>query len=95
MKENTTKFYASSISVTCKLNDDDISISVDSGEGCVRLYRLQDSDWIYYKYCKSKKSSRFYISSRYVERYQTRFVFYYKQCNNNDVFKKQVNDSKT
>ena len=46
MKENTTKFYAFSIVVRGKLNDEDIKISVDSGEGCAPLYRFPDSEWI-------------------------------------------------
>ena len=55
MKENTTKFYAFSVVVRYELNDEDISISVDSNEGCIPLYKFPDSGWICYKYCKSRK----------------------------------------
>ena len=33
MKENTIKFYTFSVVVRCNLNDEDISISVESGKG--------------------------------------------------------------
>ena len=46
MKENTIKFYTFYVVVRCKLNDEDISISVDSGKGHVPLYRFPDSGWI-------------------------------------------------
>ena len=37
MKKNSIKFYAFSVAVRCKLNDEDKSISVDSGEGYAPL----------------------------------------------------------
>ena len=55
LRENTIKFNTFSVVVKCKLNDEDISISVDSGKGYAPLYRFPDSGWICYKYCKSKK----------------------------------------
>ena len=50
MKEITIKFYAFSIVIGCKRNDEDICISVDNREGYA-----PNSGWICYKYCKSKK----------------------------------------
>ena len=54
-KKNTIKFYAFSVVVRCKLNDEDISISGDSGDGYAPLYKFPDSEWICYKNCRSKK----------------------------------------
>ena len=68
MQENTIKFHTFYVVVRCKLNDEDISISVDSGKGYAPLYRFPDSGWICYKYCKSKKNTRLYIPSCYVKR---------------------------
>ena len=55
MKENRTKFYAFSVVVRCKLDNEDISISVDSDEVDVPLYRFDDCGWVCYRYCKSTK----------------------------------------
>ena len=55
MTENTINFYTFSVVVRCKLNDEDISISVDEGKGYAPLFRFPDSGWTYYKYCKSEK----------------------------------------
>ena len=55
IKENNTKFYSFSIVVRCKLNDEDICISVDNKPGYAPLYKFPDSGWICYKYCQSKK----------------------------------------
>ena len=55
IKENSTKFYAFTILVRCKLNNQDIIISVNSGEECVPLYKFEDGMWFCYNYCKSKK----------------------------------------
>ena len=55
MKENRAKFYTICIVVRCKLDNDDISISVDGNEVDVPLYRFDDCGWVCYRYCKSKK----------------------------------------
>ena len=55
IKENTPKLYAFSVVVRCELNDEDISLSVDSNEGCVPSYKFPDSEWISYEYCKIKR----------------------------------------
>ena len=55
MNENRTKFYTFSILVRCKLDNEDISISVDGNEVDVPLYRFDDCGWVCYRYCKSKK----------------------------------------
>ena len=55
IKENNTKFYSFSIVVRCKLNDEDICISVDNKPGYAPLYKFDNSGWICYKYCQSKK----------------------------------------
>ena len=61
LKENTIKFYAFSVVVRCKLNDEDINNSVDSGEGYALSYKLPDSGWICYKDRKSKKYEIMYF----------------------------------
>ena len=55
IKENRTKFYAFFVVVRCKLDSEDISISVDGDEVDVPLYRFDDCGWVCYRYCKSKK----------------------------------------
>ena len=52
---NYSKFHFFSTVVKWKLNNDDISILVDKMDGYVPLYRFDDSGWIYYRYCNSKK----------------------------------------
>ena len=42
MKENRTKFYAFFVVVRCKLDNEDISISVEGDEVVVPLYRFDD-----------------------------------------------------
>ena len=55
LNENRTKFYTFCIVVRCKLDNEDISISVDGNEVEVPLYRFDDCGWLYFRYCKSKK----------------------------------------
>ena len=55
MNENRTKFYTFSILVRCKLDNEDISISVDGNEIDIPLYRFDDCGWVCYRYCKHKK----------------------------------------
>ena len=55
MNENRTKFYTFTIVVRCKLDNEDISISVDGNEVNVPLYKFDDRGWVCYRYCKSKK----------------------------------------
>ena len=55
MNENRTKFCTFCIVVRCKLDNEDISISVDGNEEDVPLYRFNDCGWVCYRYCKSKK----------------------------------------
>ena len=55
MVKNYSKFQFFSTVVNCKLNNDDISILVDKMDGYVPLCRFDDSGWIYYRYCNSKK----------------------------------------
>ena len=46
MQETLTKFYAFTVVVECRVNDEDINISVDSADGRVPLYKFPDSGWI-------------------------------------------------
>ena len=55
MKENRGKFYSFTILVRCKLDNEDISISVDGNKIDVPLYKFDDCGWVCYKYCQSKK----------------------------------------
>ena len=41
-KDNSTKFYAFTILVRCKLNNEDKNISVDGDKGCVPLYQFDN-----------------------------------------------------
>ena len=68
MEKNRNNYYDFTVVVRCKLNDEDISISVDSGKGRAPLYRFPDSEWICYKYCKSKQI-RDYVFHRAMLRY--------------------------
>ena len=65
MDENSTKFYGFPVVVRCKLNDEDISNTVDGHKGYAPLYLFSDSGWFYYRHCKSKKL-RDYIFHRAV-----------------------------
>ena len=55
IKDNSTKIYAFTILVRCKLNNEDINFSVDGDKGCVPLYKFEDGTWFYYNYFKSKQ----------------------------------------
>ena len=55
IKDKSTNFYAFTIFVRCKLNNEDINISVDGDNGCVPLYKFDNGGWFYYRYCKSKQ----------------------------------------
>ena len=55
IKENSTIFYAFSVLVKSKLVDKDLNNCADNPEGFVPLYKFDNSGWIYYKYCRSKK----------------------------------------
>ena len=55
MNENRTKFYTFCIVARCKLENEDISISVDGNELDVPLYSFDNCGWVCYRYCKSKK----------------------------------------
>ena len=63
IKDDSTKFCSFTILFRCKLNGEDISISDDGGEVYAPLYRFDDSGWVFYRYCKSKKM-RDYIFHR-------------------------------
>ena len=67
LKENRTEFYAFFVVVKCKLDNDDIYISVEGDEVGVPSYRFDDCGWVCYRYCKSKKI-RDYIFHRAVLR---------------------------
>ena len=54
IKENNNKFYSFSIVVRCKLNDEDIRVSVDNKPGYAPLYKFLDGKWFFYKYYKCK-----------------------------------------
>ena len=55
IKDNSTKFDAFTIFLRCKLNTEDINISVDGDKGCVPFYKFEDGTWLYYIYCESKQ----------------------------------------
>ncbi len=49
------KFNSFSIVVKFQLNKENMSISIDNIEGENLLYKFENSGWIYYKFCQSKK----------------------------------------
>ena len=55
MVNKSSKFSFFSTIVKCKINNEDIGILVNKMDGYVPLYRFDDSGWIYYRYCNSKK----------------------------------------
>ena len=55
IKENNTKFLSFTIVVSCKLNDEDICISIDNKPGNAPLYEFHDGEWIYYKFYTSEQ----------------------------------------
>ena len=55
MKESITKFNDFSIVDRCKLNDEEISISVSSEERFAPLHKFNNGGWFSFRYCKSKK----------------------------------------
>ena len=55
IKDNSTKLYAFTILLRCKLNNEDINISVNGDKGCVPLYIFEDGTMFYFNYCKSKQ----------------------------------------
>ena len=55
IEDNNTKFYTFTIRVSCKLDKEDINISIDDHKGSVSLYKFEDGEWFCYNYCKSKQ----------------------------------------
>ena len=55
IKDNSTNFYAFTILLRCKLNNEDINISLDGDKGCVPFYKFEVGTWFYYNCCKSKQ----------------------------------------
>ena len=53
------KFNSFSILVNFQLDKENMSISVDNIEGQIPLYKFENSGWIYYKFCQSKKVRNF------------------------------------
>ena len=56
-----SKFHFFSTLIKCKVNNNDISILVSKMYGYAPLYRFDDSGWIYYRYCNSKKYEIIYF----------------------------------
>ena len=55
MVNNSSNFKFFSTIVKCNINIEDIIILVDNTDGYAPLYKFNDDDWIYYRYCNSKK----------------------------------------
>ena len=55
MVNNSSKFNFFSTIVKCKINNEDISISVAKIDSYVPLYNFDNGGWFYYKYCNNKK----------------------------------------
>ena len=64
MMNNFSKFFLFSTVVKCKIDNEDVSISVSGIDNCVPLYKFDNGDWFYYRYCNRKKNPRLYVSSR-------------------------------
>ena len=55
IKDHDKKFYYFTILVKCKLDDENLNISIDNIGGSVFLYKFKDIGDIFYEYCQSKK----------------------------------------
>ena len=55
IRDHDNKFYYFTILIKCKLNDENLNISVDNIEGIVFLYKFKDIGSIFYEYSQSKK----------------------------------------
>ena len=55
VNDYNNKFNSFSIKIDFKLNNENMSISVDNIEGEIPLYKFKNSGWIYYKFCQTKK----------------------------------------
>ena len=74
INEYNNKFNSFSILVNFQLDNENMSVSVDNIEGELPLYEFKNSGWIYYKFCQSKKSERFCITSCYFKKYKFRII---------------------
>ena len=55
IKNFDKKFYSFATLVKCKLDCENLNISIDNIQGIVFLYRFEDIGNIFYEYCQSKK----------------------------------------
>ena len=55
INEYNNKFNSFSIKIDFQLNNDKYSIAIDNIEGEIPLYKFQNNEWIYYRFCQSKK----------------------------------------
>ena len=62
INEYNTKFNSFHIVINFKLDNENMSISVDNIEGEVALYKFKNTGWFYYKFCQSKKARDYAFS---------------------------------
>ena len=55
INDYNNKFNSFSILVNFQLDKENMSISIDNIEAQIPLYKFENSGWIYYKFCQSKK----------------------------------------
>ena len=87
INDYNNKFNSFSILIKFKLNDDNMSISIDNIEGEIPLYKFKNSGWIYYKFCQSKKVRDFVFHNATLKKYKIRIIIDNKKCHFNDIFK--------
>ena len=55
INDYNNKFFSFTIKIDFQLNDNIYSIAVDNVDGEIPLYKFNKDEWIYFKYCQSKK----------------------------------------
>ena len=55
INDYNNKFYSFSIKIDFQINIDIYSIAVDNNHSQIPLYKFDKDEWIYYKFCQSKK----------------------------------------
>ena len=55
INDYNNKFYSFTIKIDFQLNDNIYNIAVDNVDGEIPLYKFNKEEWIYFKYCQSRK----------------------------------------
>ena len=55
INDYNNKFKHFSIKIDFQLNNNEYNIAIDNIEGRIPLYKFDNNEWIYYKFCQSRK----------------------------------------